>query len=1065
MSPFKDLAELHVAAVGSAQPDMFKTVLNSVRWASSLSLPIRGNDGDDTLQPKRLEVVKFAERPAPAPREFVVEGFIPRYHPTTVYGWGGTTKSIQVMLLAMCVAGRRPTWLDIPLHVHGPALYLDFELEADEQQRRVEQLAAGMNITVPSDLNYISALGFSSQEAFAYAQEVCKEQGVVLLVVDSLGPAMLGDMGSAKDVIAFHSTYIAPFRALGVTPLLIDHQARQQAGESYQNKGTFGSAYKEHLSRSLVQIEGGGKGAEENVLTVRVRHKKTNFSALRDPFEVQITFSKDAITTEARELDSEDLSAEQTLNATERVTQALKVGPAFSAEIEDKTGLALGTVKNVLTRLKKQGRVEETGEKDKTGSHQVQLVVLNPPGEKPVKKKEPSEEPAQVSSLSLRYRGSDDDDTFLSGAPVYINTVEELDSVAAALKPAPVVGVDTETYPQDETARSLDPRRGQVGVISLADPSGNSYVIDSKLLPKEDVRQALETAIGGKDIVTHNGAAFDLAFLRRTVGYEHFGKVYDTLILDAMLFYATGPLTTRGNWRGLLKKDKEEGYRRSLEEVARLRLGIKLDKDQRERDWDGDLTQEMIEYAGRDAAVLIPLKDYLVTKLEDVGMGAVVDVEARFTPSMAYCSDNGFALDIEGWKKHATEALKIRDQAAAECDRLAGDPPEDISGGVWGWSASNHHKVGRALKKLGATVSTNEETGNYMTSEAELKKIKSPKKAVELVEAILKYRSVEKYVTTWGENWFKEPRLNKKGKIAQGSPDHLIVVDGRAYTKLNQLVATGRGSSRYPNFQNIPPELRELFVAPPGRCLLIGDYSQIEYVAAAFLAGDEALLELLREALADPTKKFDFHTTTSRMILEGARGQSVTEDEVEAFRGAAKTINFAVLYGMSAENLATKLTSMGIETDKKQAELYIELLFSEAVQLADWHKTQIKKAKKGVEFATTNLGRRRLVDQNYRGGRWRSSATQMLNSPIQGVCADGYKLAGALLWERRHEFPGNPLLVNMVHDEFVQEIDQDAALEGARLLEQIMVEGMKDVLGKDAPVAAKVVTADHWIKD
>src|SRR5215217_8440695 len=70
MSPFKDLAELHVAAVESGQPEMFKTVLGSVRWASSLSPPIRGSDDDDTSQPERLAVVKFAERPAPAPREF-----------------------------------------------------------------------------------------------------------------------------------------------------------------------------------------------------------------------------------------------------------------------------------------------------------------------------------------------------------------------------------------------------------------------------------------------------------------------------------------------------------------------------------------------------------------------------------------------------------------------------------------------------------------------------------------------------------------------------------------------------------------------------------------------------------------------------------------------------------------------------------------------------------------------------------------------------------------------------------------------------------------------------------
>src|SRR5215208_7940598 len=112
MSPFKDLAELHVAAVESEQPEMFKTVLNSVRWASSLSPPLRGDDEDDTSRPERLVVVKFAERPAPAPREFVVEGFVPGYHPTTVYGWGGTTKSIQAMQLAMSVADGRPTWLN-----------------------------------------------------------------------------------------------------------------------------------------------------------------------------------------------------------------------------------------------------------------------------------------------------------------------------------------------------------------------------------------------------------------------------------------------------------------------------------------------------------------------------------------------------------------------------------------------------------------------------------------------------------------------------------------------------------------------------------------------------------------------------------------------------------------------------------------------------------------------------------------------------------------------------------------------------------------------------------------
>ena len=77
---------------------------------------------------------------------------------------------------------------------------------------------------------------------------------------------MVGDMAAAKDVIEFHNRYSAPFKTIGATPLLIDHQARQQAGEGYQSKGAFGSAYKEHLSRSLIQVEAGDRSAEQGTL-------------------------------------------------------------------------------------------------------------------------------------------------------------------------------------------------------------------------------------------------------------------------------------------------------------------------------------------------------------------------------------------------------------------------------------------------------------------------------------------------------------------------------------------------------------------------------------------------------------------------------------------------------------------------------------------------------------------------------------------------------------------------------------------------------------------------------
>jgi DNA polymerase I-like protein with 3'-5' exonuclease and polymerase domains len=628
-----------------------------------------------------------------------------------------------------------------------------------------------------------------------------------------------------------------------------------------------------------------------------------------------------------------------------------------------------------------------------------------------------------------------------------IDTVEELDEVAEVLGTEKEIGLDLETYPRDETGRGLDPRRGQVGLIALAD-RGSTFLIDRKVLPPKTILKTLQNALSGKALVTHNGATFDLAFLRRSVGYEHDGFVYDTMVLDGLLFYATGPVTKKDDWRGFLKKDKDQAYRRSLADVAKTRLGIELDKEEQAADWGGPLTEEMAYYAATDASILLPLKDKLLELLADIGMEEVAENEARFSTALAYCSDNGFALDVEGWRENTIKAKEAVYYLQEQCNKLAGEPPEDV--GEWAWSASNHRKVGWALEGLGAKVEKKAKTGNYITSESALKAIKSPPAAALLAETILEFRGYDKHANTWGASWFAVPKVNRKGKP---NPDHLQVVGGRVHSKFNQLVASGRGSSTCPNLQNIPPELRRFFIAPPGRLLVVGDYSQVEYVTAAYIAGDEALLAPLREALASEAGgKFDFHTITAEMV------------GIE--RGPAKTVNFGILYGMSAKGLGKRL---GV--DEKVAQGYIDTIFNRAPGLHRWYQQQSNRARRRAEYAVTKTGRRRMVDQyrtwDYRTKtyQWKSSKPMLLNHPIQGLCAEGYKVAAAMLWERREEFKGNPLLVNMVHDELVQETDEGAAEHDARLQKQIMVEGMKSVLGADAPIDVSITISDHWTKD
>jgi DNA polymerase-1 len=984
VSPFKDLAELHVAAVESGQTDMFKTILNSVRWASSLSPPLRGDDDDDTPQPKRLEVVKFAERPTPAPREFVVEGFIPRYHPTTFYGWGGTTKSIQAMLLAMCVAGGRPAWLNIPLHVHGPTLYLDFELEADEQQRRVEQLAAGMNIAIPPHLNYISALGFSSQEAFAYAQEVCKEQGVVLAVIDSLGPAMFGDMGSARDVITFHSTYIAPFRALGVTPLLIDHQARQQAGESYQNKGAFGSAYKEHLSRSLIQIEGGGKGAEENVLTVRVRHKKTNFSALRDPFEVQITFSKDTITTEARELDSEDLSAEQTLNSTERVVQALKGGPAFPTEIEDKTGLALGTVKNVLTRLKKQGRVKETGERDKTGAHQVQLVVPNQPDEKPVKKTElsekRSEDPPEVSSLSSGYRGSDDDDTSRELAPRLITDPAGVDEVVNEIKTSSVVAIDLETT-------GLSPVEDKVRLLS-SHAGRKTFLIDAF---KVDPSLVLEI-LRNKTLYVH-GAEFDLPFLHHQYGFEPPENVIDTLHLSQV--------ARAGEW-----KEKADGgwerERHSLKDALERELGLGLLTDKKEfqrgKVWSGDLTDEHLEYAAGDVIHLKALADKLLSLVEKRDLNEVWELERRAKPLFLDMCIRGIPLDKGRWEKLTGELEDKIVYLKEKVDELAPPHPEK---GTWNWNSPKQAKEAFSLAGL-KVPDLQRET---------LLKHDHP-----LIKAVAEYRDTQSLlsrVRTWAEGRYRDGRVYPQWKPAGA--------------------ATGRASCTTPNVQSLPKggHFRGCIRPGEGRVLVTADLSQIELRVLAAITEDENMLEVFRNG-------GDIHLNTARALA----GRNVHKGDPE--RQKAKAVNFGLSFGMGAKRFRdTAERDYGVEMSLAEAKEAKRKLLDAYPKIAHWHAQESQECERGNFATKTLMGRRRVVEPDRRG---KPSFTERLNAPVQGTAADILKLALARLWESREEHPG-ALPILSVHDEMVLECDEEDAEVAVQWLNDTLREAVKVVLG------------------
>ncbi len=375
-APSKGDAADHPAVIGRSRESLRKLLgemaaapVRKPVSSSSSSLAYRESDDDDDV----AGVVWFSELGELRPREFLVEDVVPARYMSIIHGAGGVAKSLLALKLGIAYAAGRKEWLGLAVNGSGPVLYLDFELDADEQLRRVWELCSGLRIPVPKDVCYLSALGKRTPEAFGTALEVCRRHEVRLVILDSLGPAMLGDAERASDFLAFYNEYLVPFREAGVTLLVIDHQGKLQAGEKCQDKGAFGSAYKSHMSRSLMQIERVGQDRDAGTLTIRLRHTKSNFGPHRDPLDVRLTFAPGSITAEFAEVDATELAGEGTLNADDRVQLALKAGPAFPDELSERTGLVVGTVQNSLTRLRGKGSVENTGEM-KGRAQQVQLA-------------------------------------------------------------------------------------------------------------------------------------------------------------------------------------------------------------------------------------------------------------------------------------------------------------------------------------------------------------------------------------------------------------------------------------------------------------------------------------------------------------------------------------------------------------------------------------------------------------------------------------------------------------------------------------------------------------------
>ena len=268
------------------------------------------------------------------------------------------------------------------------------------------------------------------------------------------------------------------------------------------------------------------------------------------------------------------------------------------------------------------------------------------------------------------------------GGTDLLTTFEDVPALVEEIEAAEVVALDLETT-------GLDPRSHKARLLSLA-TERRVWVLD---VSETDPTLVLKSL--GKALVIHN-AAFDLAFLRE-LGYEHEGEVVDTMLLSQLLYAGAKEQTANG---------KQTAVRHRLEDMCRRELGIALDKEHQTADWAGDISPEMVDYAAKDAEVLIPLHRKLIDRIEKAGLSGTLKLEQRAQRGILWMTRSGLPFDEARWLELAEEAKR---EAARLNEGLQEMAPPHPDGKHWNWNSPK--QVKQALSLLGLTVgNTRDET-------------------------------------------------------------------------------------------------------------------------------------------------------------------------------------------------------------------------------------------------------------------------------------------------------------------------------------------------------------------
>ena len=591
-----------------------------------------------------------------------------------------------------------------------------------------------------------------------------------------------------------------------------------------------------------------------------------------------------------------------------------------------------------------------------------------------------------------------------------ILTWEAFERWLAKIQAAPLVALDTETT-------SLDPLSARIVGISFAltpgeaayIPVAHNYPGAPDQLPREQVLARLKPWLeASNQAKLGQNLKYDQhVFANHDIALK--GIVHDTLLQSYVL-------------------ESDKGH--DLEQLARRHLGLETipyaalcGKGANQIGFDQVAIDQAAEYSAEDSDLTLRVHENLFPAIAaDAKLNCIYsDIEMPAREVLFAMERHGVLIDSGLLQAQSNELGRKLVELEAKAVEIAGQP----------FNLNSPKQLAEILfTQLGLPVVKKTPGGAPSTDEEVLSELALD---YPLPKALLEYRGLAKLKSTYTD---KLPRMVNPHT-------------GRVHTSFSQAVAvTGRLASSDPNLQNIPVRtaegrrIRAAFIAPPGCKIVSADYSQIELRIMAHLSGDHGLLDAF-------AKGEDVHRATAAEIF-GIMPLEVTAEQ----RRYAKTINFGLIYGMSAFGLARSL-----EIERSAAQTYIERYFARYPGVARYMEETRELAKR-QGYVETVFGRRLWLPdiRASQAGRRQGAERAAINAPMQGTAADIVKLAmtATARWLADSGLQSN--LVLQVHDELVLEVPQGELARVRAELPAIMGQVAKLAV----PLVVDVGVGNNW---